>query len=226
MKTSRVSYILFDLDGTLIDSVPDLAYCIDVAMRAAGLPVKGESAVRDWVGNGIEKLVARAVTNSVQGSADHALYNVALAAFIEAYTHYNGKHSTLYEGVLPTLDWLIGHDYRLACVTNKAAAFTLPLLHNKGLAQYFDVVVSGDTCAHKKPHPAPLNYALNALEAKPDNALMVGDSKSDIHAARAAGCLVYALSYGYNHGEDISSYRPDRVLDSLSELPHILNNNE
>ncbi|MDC8832378.1 phosphoglycolate phosphatase [Alteromonas gilva] len=222
MKNIQVSHILFDLDGTLIDSVPDLAYCVDIAMREAGLPARGELAVRNWVGNGIEKLVARAVSNSEHGNAEQPLFDVAFSAFLAAYTANNGKYSKLYDGVLSTLDWLIDNGYRLACVTNKASAFTLPLLHQKGLARYFDVVVSGDTCGHKKPHPEPLNYALRALQTSADKAIMVGDSRADIHAARAAGCPVYALTYGYNHGEDISIYQPDKILQSLVELPAIL----
>lgn len=222
MEEKHYHFILFDLDGTLVDSVPDLAYCVDIAMQAVGLPPRGVDAVRCWVGNGIEKLMQRAVSGTMDGQPDEGLFTPAYRAFLAAYKAHNGKRSTVYEGVIPALEWLTANGYKLACVTNKAEAFTLPLLAEKGLSHYFSVVVSGDTCAHKKPHPDPLLFALDKLGGKPSQALMIGDSKSDIHAARAAGCAVFALPYGYNHGEDIELYHPDRVLNSLAELPAIV----
>lgn len=221
MEDKQYPYVLFDLDGTLVDSVPDLAYCVDEAMLAAGLPARGIEAVRCWVGNGIEKLMKRAVTGTMEDEPEPHLFNQAYQAFLTAYKAHNAKRSTVYEGVQPTLEWLCANGYQLACVTNKAEAFTLPLLAEKGLAGYFSVVVSGDTCTHKKPHPQPLLFALDKLGGEPSKALMIGDSKSDIYAARAAGCAVFALPYGYNHGEDIEDYHPDRVLDSLAELPAV-----
>ncbi len=222
MEEKHYPFILFDLDGTLVDSVPDLAYCVDVAMQTVGLPTRGVEAVRCWVGNGIEKLMQRAVSGSMDELPDERLFTPAYQAFMAAYKAHNGKRSTVYEGVIPALQWLTANGYKLACVTNKAEAFTLPLLAEKGLDRYFSVVVSGDTCEHKKPRADPLLLALDKLGGKPSQALMIGDSKSDIHAARAAGCAVIALPYGYNHGEDIQRYHPDRVLNSLAELPAVV----
>lgn len=222
MEQQSPHYILFDLDGTLVDSVPDLAWCVDVAMQRVGLPARGEAAVRCWVGNGIEKLMQRAVANAMEGVPDEHYFAPAYEAFLQAYKENHAKRSQVYDGVFPALDWLKSNGYRLGCVTNKAQAFTLPLLQEKKLDHYFSVIVSGDTCAHKKPHPEPLLFALEALGGNPREALMIGDSKSDIHAARAAGCRVFALPYGYNHGEDIHHYQPDRVLTSLAELPALL----
>jgi phosphoglycolate phosphatase len=112
--------------------------------------------------------------------------------------------------------------YRLACVTNKAEAFTLPLLKAKGLHDYFEVIVSGDTCAKKKPDPMPLLHAADLLGESAENALMLGDSQSDVKAARAAGFNIFCMTYGYNHGEDIRDYNPDVVMDSFAELPNYL----
>lgn len=195
-------------------------------MGKVGLPARGIDAVRCWVGNGIEKLMQRAVSGAMNEIPDQRLYKPAYQAFIEAYTDNNATRSTVYEGVLPALQWLKDNGYQLGCVTNKAAAFTLPLLKQKGLDTYFSVIVSGDTCAYKKPHPAPLEFALKQLGGSADEALMIGDSKSDIIAARAVGCNVFALPYGYNHGEDITHYQPDRVLTSLADLPTLLTGNQ
>ena len=160
MEEKHYHFILFDLDGTLVDSVPDLAYCVDIAMQAVGLPPRGVDAVRCWVGNGIEKLMQRAVSGTMDEQPDEGLFTPAYRAFLAAYKAHNGKRSTVYEGVIPALEWLTANGYKLACVTNKAEAFTLPLLAEKELEHYFSVVVSGDTCAHKKPQPAPLLFAL------------------------------------------------------------------
>ncbi|GGF69455.1 phosphoglycolate phosphatase [Alteromonas lipolytica] len=222
MEQQSPRYILFDLDGTLVDSVPDLAWCVDVAMQQVGLPARGEAAVRCWVGNGIEKLMKRAVANAMDDEPDEQLFAPAYQAFLQAYKENHAKRSQVYDGVIPALDWLKNHGYQLGCVTNKAEAFTLPLLQEKKLDQYFSVIVSGDTCEHKKPNPEPILFALEALGGKVEEALMIGDSKSDINAARAAGCAVFAVPYGYNHGEDIHAYQPDKVLNTLADLPSIL----
>lgn len=217
--------VLIDLDGTLIDSVPDLAYCVDAMMTQLGLPLRGEDAVRDWVGNGVERLVRRALINAVDGEPDEMLFQQAYPVFLELYKHNYSQRSHVYDGVVDGLEWMLAQGYRLSCVTNKAEAFTLPLLHDKGLRDYFEFVVSGDTCSEKKPHPMPLLYAAELMNVSPDNALMIGDSKSDVNAARAAGFDVFCMTYGYNHGEDIRNYKPDAVMDSMTELANYLEAN-
>lgn len=217
--------VLIDLDGTLIDSVPDLAYCVDEMMTQLGMPLRGEEAVRDWVGNGVERLVRRALINAVDGEPDETLFAQAYPVFLELYKHNYSQRSHVYAGVVEGLEWMLAQGYRLSCVTNKAEAFTLPLLQDKGLRDYFEFVVSGDTCAEKKPHPMPLLHAASLMNVSPDNALMIGDSKSDVKAARAAGFHVFCMTYGYNHGEDIRDYQPDVVMDSMSELVNYLETN-
>jgi phosphoglycolate phosphatase len=222
--TSKIKpgLVLIDLDGTLIDSVPDLAYCVDQMMAQLAMPLRGEAAVRNWVGNGVERLVRRALINAVDGEPDDDLFARAYPIFLALYTDNYSQRSRVYDGVVEGLEWMLAQGYRLSCVTNKAEAFTLPLLKDKGLHGYFEFVVSGDTCAEKKPHPMPLLHAAELMKVSPDNALMIGDSKSDVKAARAAGFHIFCMTYGYNHGEDIRDYQPDVVMDSMSELANYL----
>jgi len=218
----KPEFILIDLDGTLIDSVPDLAYCVDEMMKQLNLPTRGEAAVRDWVGNGVQRLVERALVNSVEGMPEASLMDQAYPIFLDLYQVNTSQRSRVYDGVVEGIEWMKAQGYGVSCVTNKAEAFTVPLLKDKGLYDYFEVVVSGDTCAEKKPHPLPLLYAAEKLGIAPENALMIGDSQSDVKAARAAGFDIFCMTYGYNHGEDIRNYQPDAVMDSFMELPDYL----
>jgi len=214
--------VLFDLDGTLVDSVPDLAAATDTMLRRLGRTPAGESQVRLWVGNGAAMLVRRALAG---GTAEDRLAALgeqevteALEVFFEAYGQCNGAHSRVYEGVAPLLEALAGRSVRLGVVTNKPERFTRPLLEKMGLAAHFDIMVSGDTLAVKKPDPAPLLHAVRSLGGTVDASLMIGDSVNDILAARAAGMSVVAVSYGYNHGRDVRDEGADLVVDSLMEL--------
>lgn len=214
--------VLIDLDGTLVDSVPDLAFSVDETMKALGLPPRGEAAVRDWVGNGVERLVERALVNDVDGKPDAESFARALPVFMDIYARNTSGRSRLYPGVVEGLDRMTKAGLRLACVTNKAERFTLPLLRDLGILDRFEFVVSGDTLPVKKPDPAPLLHAAAKAGADPHECLMIGDSKSDVQAARAAGFGIVCVSYGYNHGEDIRRYEPDAVIDSLAELKGLL----
>jgi len=218
----KPGFVLIDLDGTLIDSVPDLAYCVDEMMKQLGMPVRGEAAVRNWVGNGVERLVRRALINAVEGEPDDNLFEKAYPIFYALYKQNTSQRSCVYAGVKEGIEWMLAQGYRLSCVTNKAEAFTVPLLKDKGLFDYFEFVVSGDTCTEKKPHPMPLLHAAKLMNVNPQNALMLGDSKSDVKAARAAGFHIFCMTYGYNHGEDIRVYQPDAVMDSMVELANYL----
>ena len=223
MLSFKPKMILFDLDGTLVDSVPDLAAAVDGMMLQLGLPARGEAAVRQWVGNGVQNLVGRALSNSMTAVPNPELFAQALPIFMQLYAENTAGNSHLYAGVQETLDFLHTQtDLKLGCVTNKAEQFTLPLLQTLGIRDYFAIVVSGDSLPEKKPHPLPLLYAATQLGVTPTDALMVGDSKSDVKAARAAGFPVVCTSYGYNHGEDIRNYHPDAVIDSLIELKQLL----
>lgn len=214
--------ILIDLDGTLVDSVPDLAFCVDELMARLGRPPHGEAAVRNWVGNGVERLVRRALTGTLDGEPNDTDFDRAYPIFLELYAANTSKRSVLYPGVREGLDYLLTNGYPLGCVTNKAAQFTLPLLEDLGILSPFDLVVSGDTLPQKKPHPAPLLHAAAHFGVEPGQALMIGDSVSDVKAARAAGFSIICMSYGYNHGQDIRTADPDAVIDSMAELPGLI----
>ena len=214
--------ILIDVDGTLVDSVPDLAYCVDEMMKALDRPVHGEAAVRNWVGNGVERLVRRALIGQLDGEPDDADYEQAYPIFLELYADNTSKRSCLYPGVQEALDYLKGAGYKLGCVTNKAAQFTEPLLADLGVKDYFGILISGDTLPKKKPDPLPLLHAAEHFGVKPENSLMIGDSISDVKAARAAGFAITCMSYGYNHGVDIRESNPDAVMDSMIEIKDLL----
>jgi phosphoglycolate phosphatase len=214
--------ILIDLDGTLVDSVPDLAYCVDAMMERLGRPPHGEAKVRNWVGNGVERLVRRSLIGQLEGEPDEADFQLAYPLFLELYRDNTSQRSQLFPGIREGLDWLKAAGYRLGCVTNKAAQFTEPLLRNLGVRDYFEIVVSGDTLPRSKPDPLPLLHAAAHFGAEPARALMIGDSISDVKAARAAGFTIFCMSYGYNHGQDIRDYHPDVVLDALTEVKGLL----
>jgi phosphoglycolate phosphatase len=214
--------ILIDVDGTLVDSVPDLAYCVDVLMERLGRPPHGEAAVRNWVGNGVERLVRRALIGQLDGEPPEADFDRAYPIFLDLYAENTSKRSVLYPGVREGLDWMAAAGYRLGCVTNKAAQFTIPLLTDLGVIDRFGIVVSGDTLPQKKPDPAPLLHAAAHFGVEPTQSLMVGDSVSDVKAARAAGFGIVCMSYGYNHGVDIRQALPDAVIDSMTELQGLL----
>ena len=218
----RPAMVLIDVDGTLVDSVPDLAYCVDEMLKQLGMPVRGEARVRHWVGNGVERLVQRALINQLDGMPDDALYQKALPIFQALYSENTSKRSCLYEGVKQALDFLKTTGVKIGCVTNKASQFTLPILRDLGIADYFELVICGDMVERKKPDPMPLLQAANQFGVKPEESLMLGDSMSDVKAARAAGFGIICMSYGYNHGEDIRDYDPDAVVDSMAEIESLV----
>ena len=214
--------ILIDVDGTLVDSVPDLAYCIDEMMKALNMPVHGEAAVRNWVGNGVERLVRRGLIGKLDGEPDEALFEKAYPIFLDLYAVNTSQRSCLYPGVREGLDYMKAAGYTLGCVTNKAAQFTIPLLKDLGIHDDFENIVCGDTLAKKKPDPLPLLHSAEVLGVAPEKSLMLGDSVSDVKAARAAGFQIICMSYGYNHGVDIRESKPDAVIDSMVELKGLL----
>lgn len=214
--------ILIDVDGTLVDSVPDLAYCVDEMMKQLDMPVHGEAKVREWVGNGVERLTRRALIGQLDGEPDDALFEKGYPIFMDLYAENTSKRSTLYPGVAEGLVYLESSGIKLGCVTNKAAQFTIPLLKDLGIHDKFEIVISGDTLAKKKPDPMPLLHGAEFFKVKPENAMMLGDSVSDVKASRAAGFQIVCMSYGYNHGVDIRESSPDAVIDSMVELQGLL----
>ncbi|HYQ70946.1 MAG TPA: phosphoglycolate phosphatase [Gammaproteobacteria bacterium] len=210
--------ILIDVDGTLVDSVPDLAYCVDAMMQRLGKPPRGEAQVRKWVGNGVERLVRRALSGTLDGEPEESEFKLAYPVFLELYAANTSQRSHLYPGIREGLDRLKAAGYKLGCVTNKASQFTEPLLRDMGVYDDFSIVISGDTLAKKKPDPAPLLHGADFFGCRPEQCMMIGDSVSDVSAARAAGFQIVCMSYGYNHGLDIREAKPDAVIDTLTDI--------
>lgn len=219
---NKPEMILIDVDGTLVDSVPDLAFCVDEMMKALDMPAHGEAKVRNWVGNGVEILVRRGLVGQFEGEPDKALFDKAYPIFLELYEQNTSTRSKLYPGVREGLDYLKRSGYPLGCVTNKAERFTIPLLREVGVHDDFQIIICGDTLEKKKPDPLPLLHAAKFFNTAPQHALMIGDSVSDVKAARAAGFQIVCMSYGYNHGKDIREFNPDAVIDSMVELQRLL----
>ena len=226
MSLNHPEMVLLDLDGTLVDTVPDLTCCLDNMLRELSLPEAGETKVREWVGNGIERLVKRGLSNNFvpddfDKEPNASLFEKALPIFIDSYRENACKHSQLYAGVREGLEYLTNNDFKLGCVTNKLSQFTNTILETLKIQDAFRIVISGDTLPKKKPDPLPLLHAADYFGVKPEQSLMVGDSVNDVRAARAAGFQVLCVSYGYNLGQDIRLARPDHVVDSLADLVNI-----
>ena len=210
-----------DLDGTLVDTLPDLTFCIDEMLLGLGLEPAGQERVRGWVGRGVDELVLSALAARVDGPATNAFFAGARAAFVELYAAHASDRSRVYPGVREGIEFLRSLPAKLACVTNKATVHTERVLEDLGLLAAFHLVVSGDTLAQKKPSPAPLLYAAEQLAVPPLDSVLIGDSPTDIEAARRARFMIICVSYGYGAASCIRQGDPDAVIDSLAELPDL-----
>lgn len=210
--------IAFDLDGTLIDSVPDLTVAVARALVDQELPMPTTDDVRHWVGNGAAVLVERALTWAKGMPLEAMLFDRAYAAFLHYYGAAPNQLTSLYPGARSALTGLRQAGYTLVLITNKPERFIVPILDHFGLQGYFTLCLGGDSLAEKKPSPVPLLHAAQVGGVAPDACVMVGDSRHDIAAGKAAGFVTLALPYGYNHGEPIEESRPDAVIASLAEL--------
>jgi len=213
-----VKMVMIDLDGTLIHTAPDLADCANRMLADLGRAPFPIETVMTWIGNGVPRLVKRALTGEMWGEPESALFDQALAIFQKHYAEHVADLSRPFPGVVEGLTQLKARGYRLACITNKAEAFTLPLLKNLDLHKYFELILSGDSLPKQKPDPLPLLHACRHFGITPDHGVLVGDSSNDVEAARAAGMPVLCVPYGYNHGHDIREAHPDTVVDSLVEV--------
>ncbi len=210
--------VLLDLDGTLLDTIPDLANAANAMRDELGMAPLATEVISTYVGKGTENLVRRSLSNSLTGNVPDAN---ELAAGLEIFNrHYhalNGDLAQLYPGALDGLQAFQKAGLKMAIVTNKPTEFTLPLLKRTGIAAYFDHIVCGDTCSEKKPHPMPLLHACRLLNVDPENALAIGDSVNDALAARAANIAVLAVPYGYNEGMDVRTLEVDDIVMSINE---------
>jgi phosphoglycolate phosphatase len=207
--------VLFDLDGTLLDTIADLAEGVNRMLAEIGRPLRPLEEIHSFVGKGIPNLVRRCLTENTHAS--EAEIEAALPVFRRHYAEVNGRHTRIYPGIPETLAALRAQGRRLAVVTNKAEAFTLPLLERMGMAAHFDAVVSGDTLPVKKPDPAVLFHACALLGVQTSRTVMIGDSANDALAARAAGMPVLLVTYGYSEGMPVDSIDCDGLLSNARE---------
>lgn len=209
---------LIDLDGTLLDTVPDIAHAINAMLADLNQAPLSDALIATFIGKGTENLVIRVLCHLQPGTKPSATaLSHALNLFHTHYETINGTDSTAYPGVKEGLEAFKAAGIKLAVVTNKPAQFTLPLLQRTGLDHYFEHVVSGDTCTRKKPDPMPFTYGCELLNVKPQHALAIGDSINDALSARAAGLHVLAVPYGYNEGQSVHSLDVDAVVNTLND---------
>ena len=213
---------ILDLDGTLVDTLGDFMAVLGRTLADLGLPAVGRDFVARTIGQGTEHLL-RSVLQEVMGGEDaarlDAVFPQAMARYTAHYPLINGRHAEVFPGVVEGLVRLRQHGLPLACLTNKPTAFAEQLLIAKGLRGHFTQVFGGDAFERKKPDPLPLLGTCAALGTPPEATLMVGDSRNDAQAARAAGCPVVLVTYGYNHGEPVRSVAADGWIERLDQLP-------
>ena len=215
---AAVRALLFDLDGTLVDSAPDMAAAVNRVLAEEGLPVASLERVRHWVGNGGRELVRRALAAGGDAAPGEDRVEAALQRFLHVYGERLCVDSALYPGCRSGLEQLRGDGYALACVTNKPEGLARRLLAALDLDGLLPVVVGGDTVDRRKPDPAPLHHAMAELGVVPAETLMIGDSRADVEGGRNAGCRVVCVPYGYSQGTAVEALGPDLVVGSIEEL--------
>jgi len=224
LNSTNKELIIFDLDGTLVDSAPDLALSLNLMLESIGRNTFDENIIRSWVGNGAQTLVKRGLSGSctIHENIDEVLFQEALAIFLDIYAKNLCVNTVLYKDVAQTLKKLQSNGYRMVIVTNKPFDFVQPILNKLNLHGMFELYLGGDSLSKCKPNPMPLLHVCENLNVDVKNTLMVGDSKNDILAAKAAGMDSIAVSYGYNYGEDISMHKPEYVVDYFSDILSLL----
>lgn len=217
-----VTAVVIDLDGTLLHTAPDLAEAGRRMMLELGLPPVPEATVRTYIGNGVSRLIKRILTGSMDGEPDAELFARARPVYEKHYAEVVSLNSRPFPDVVEGLNELKKAGYRLACITNKAEKFTTPLLKDTGLFDYFELILSGDSLPKRKPDPLPLLHACEKFGIVPDRMLLIGDSLNDTQAARAAGCHVFCVPYGYNRGRLVNELDLDAVVDSLHHAAQLI----
>lgn len=217
-----IKAVVIDLDGTLLHTAPDLADAASAMAEELGMPPTDPAVVQTYIGNGVSRLVKRVLTGDMNGEPDSALFARALPLYEKHYARVLNAKSTIFPGVVEGLKEMLHSGFRLACITNKAEKFTLPLLESMGLFDYFELILSGDSLPKKKPDPMPLRHAMEHFGVEPDQMVLIGDSLNDAQAARAAGCHVFCVPYGYNRGVKVEALNPDAVVPSLLDAVKLI----
>jgi phosphoglycolate phosphatase len=213
---------IVDLDGTMLDTVPDFQVAINCMRAELGLAPISADEIKLMVGKGSENLIRGVLAADFDAAGVEQRFDAAMASYQRHYLAINGEHSTLYDGVLEGLAAMKASGLRLACVTNKPIAFATPLLAQKGLAPYFEIVYGGDSLPRKKPDPLPLLQVCADFGLAPAQVVAIGDSSNDAEAARAAGCFVLTVPYGYNHGRSIHETDSDGIVSTLLEAASLI----
>ena len=212
-----VKAVVIDLDGTLLNTAPDLAHAAELMMADLGRPCPSLETISTYIGNGVSRLVKRVLTGEMDAEPEAALFEQAIVSYQKHYGEHVSLHSRPFDGVVEGLDAFRAMGLHVACITNKAEQFTLPLLKDTGLIGYFELVLSGDALPKRKPDPLPLLHACEVFKVKPAELLLIGDSLNDTQAARAAGCPVFCVPYGYNRGRPVAELDLDAVVPTLAE---------
>jgi phosphoglycolate phosphatase len=217
--------VIVDLDGTLVDTLGDFDVALNLMLAELGLAPVDRSFISRTVGKGSEHLIRTTLEAALDPATTRpaaidvdALFDRACDTYQRHYLAINGQHAAVYAGAVEGLQAMKARGLKLACLTNKPTSFAVPLLEAKGLDGYFEVVFGGDAFERKKPDPMPLRKTCEALGSEPATTLMLGDSSNDAQAARAAGCPIALVSYGYNHGVPIRSVPADLYLDRIDEI--------
>jgi phosphoglycolate phosphatase len=213
---------IIDLDGTMVDTAPDFQVAINRMRDELHLAPLALDTIVDFVGKGSENLMRRVLGVDFEKNEVESRFDHALERYQHHYLQINGDHSELYAGVHEGLVAMKKGGVRLACVTNKPIAFARPLLEKKGLIDFFEVIYGGDSLAHKKPHPLPMLTVCNDFDLQPAQVVAIGDSSNDSEAARAAGCRVLTVPYGYNHGQPVQTIDTDGIVESLLDAASLI----
>jgi phosphoglycolate phosphatase len=213
---------IIDLDGTMLDTMPDFTVAINGMRADLALGPVTQETITPMVGKGSENLIRAVLALDFDTATVDARFDDAMASYQRHYLAINGQHSVLFDGVIEGLQAMRANGLRLACVTNKPIAFTTPLLALKGLDQFFEIVYGGDSLAKKKPDPLPLLTVCQDFDLAPSNVVAIGDSSNDAEAARAAGCPVLTVPYGYNHGRPVQEIDSDGIVDSLLSAAQLI----
>jgi phosphoglycolate phosphatase len=220
-KVKRIRAVGFDLDGTLIDTLPDLTGAVNATLAALGTRTLPQARVKELIGDGVETLVARAVAEALTGNAELPVpekQSQAMELFLQYYQEHLFEHGRLYPGAVETLRLLRLEALRVCCLTNKSSRFAIPLLEQAGLSAYLEFTLCADRTEDRKPSPALVLQACQRLELAPSEMLYVGDSHTDVIAAHAAGCAAVAATYGYHKPGALERVRPEAIVASLIDV--------
>ena len=217
-----IKAVVIDLDGTLLHTAPDLAEAAARMAAELNLPPIGLETVKSYIGNGVSRLVKRVLTRDMDAEPDAALFALAYPVYEKHYSEVLSRQSRPFPGVVEGLDAMKTAGFHLACITNKAEKITVPLLRDTGLFDYFELILCGDTLPRRKPDPLPLLHACKVFAIEPAQMLLIGDSLNDTQAARAAGCHVFCVPYGYNRGRSVEELDLDAVVPSLLDAAGLI----